>query len=90
MATYKVWLTVKDSYGNIKEIPGDEIHVDLATLTPDEINQIEEALPLEDYLKKDEAIKELDPYFTTEKELEHNDAIKYTDFELLPEEGGNN
>jgi hypothetical protein len=90
MATYKVWLTVKDSYGNIKEIPGDEIHVDLATLTPDEINQIEEALPLEDYLKKDEAIKELDPHFTTEKELEHNDAIKYADFELLPEEGGNN
>lgn len=29
MATYKVWLTVKDSYGNIKEVEGGTINVDL-------------------------------------------------------------
>lgn len=42
MATYKVWLTVKDSYGNTKEIDGGTINVDLATLTPDEISQLGE------------------------------------------------
>lgn len=76
MATYKVWLTVKDSYGNIKEIPGDEIHVDLATLTPDEVTQIEEALPLEDYLRKDEMVEELDPHFAKDEAVE--DAVKQT------------
>ena len=81
MATYKVWLTVKDSYGNIKEIPGDEIHVDLATLTPDEINQIEEALPLEDYLRKDEVDTELERYATdVEVEQKTKDSVKYTGF----------
>jgi hypothetical protein len=93
MATYKVYLTVKDSYGNTKEIEGGEINVDLATLTPDEVNQIEEALPLEDYLKKSEIDTELD-YYATDAEVdhavEHNEAIKYSDFELLPEEGSDN
>lgn len=94
MATYKVWLTVKDSYGNTKEVDGGTINVDLSTLTPDEVTQIEEALPLEEYLRKDEAVKELDPHFATEAEVghavEHNEAIKYSDFELLPEEGSDN
>ena len=93
MATYKVWLTVKDSYGNTKEVEGGTINVDLATLTPDEINQIEEALPLEDYIKRENLDTELEAY-ATDKEVEHavnsNEAIKYSDFELLPEEGGNN
>jgi myosin-crossreactive antigen len=81
MATYKVWLTVKDSYGNIKEIPGDEIHVDLATLTPDEINQIEEQLPLEEYLRKDEVDTELERYATdVEVDQKTKDSIKYAGF----------
>lgn len=29
MATYKVWLTVKDSYGNTKELDGGNINIDL-------------------------------------------------------------
>ena len=29
MAKYKVWLTVKDSYGNTKELDGGNIDVDL-------------------------------------------------------------
>jgi PKD repeat protein len=88
MATYKVWLTVKDSYGNTKEIDGGNINVDLATLTPDELAQIEEALPLEDYIKRENLNTELEDY-ATDKELERavetNDAIKYSDFELRPE-----
>ena len=62
MATYKVWLTVKDSYGNTKEIDGGNINVDLASLTPDELDQIERSLPLEDYLKKAEIDTELDHF----------------------------
>ena len=91
MATYKVWLTVKDSYGNTKEVDGGTINVDLATLTPDEITQIEEALPLEDYLKKSEIDTELDHYATdleVEQAVDRNEAIKYSDFELVPEDGG--
>lgn len=75
MATYKVWLTVKDSYGNTKEIDGGNINVDLATLTPDEVSQIEDALPLEDYIKKVELPEELDEYAT---DLEVEDAVKQT------------
>ena len=86
MATYKVWLTVKDSYGNIKEIDGGTINVDLATLTPDEISQIEEALPLEDYIKRDNLDVELDAYAKdteVEQVVQSNDTIRYGDFELM-------
>lgn len=83
MATYKVWLTVKDSYGNTKEIDGGNINVDLATLTPDEVDQIEKALPLEDFLKKSEIDTELD-HFATDVEVENavqnTGSIKYSGF----------
>jgi hypothetical protein len=86
MATYKVWLKVKDSYGNIKEIDGGDINVDLATLTPDEVSQIEEALPLEDYLKKVELPEELDDYATdTEVASAVKQTVKYGDFKLKDE-----
>jgi hypothetical protein len=89
MATYKVWLTVKDSFGNTKEVDGGTINVDLDTLTKDEIDHIEEALPLENYLKKSEIETELG-HFATEEEVgqvvEHNEGLKYSDFELLPAE----
>ena len=85
MATYKVWLTVKDSYGNTKEVDGGTINVDLATLTPDEVNQIEEALPLEDYIRRDNLDAELVDY-ATDKEVvhvvEHNESLKYADFKF--------
>lgn len=83
MATYKVWLTVKDSYGNTKEIDGGTINVDLATLTPDEVNQLEEALPLEDYLKKTEIPTELDNYATDEElaqSIKDASTVKYSGF----------
>lgn len=46
MATYKVWLTVKDSYGNTKEIDGGNITIDRDKLTEDDINAIKEAVPV--------------------------------------------
>lgn len=85
MATYKVWLTVKDSYGNTKEIDGGTINVDLATLTPDEINQIEDALPLENFITKTELDTELDAYATdteVSEAVENSDSIRYSDFDL--------
>lgn len=89
MATYKVWLTVKDSYGNTKEVDGGTINVDLATLTPDEVTQIEDALPLEDYLRKDEAVEKLDPHFAKDAEVEQavKNTVKYSGF--FEEEGSN-
>lgn len=37
MAKYKVWLTVKDSYGNTKELDGGNIDIDL---DKDDVNTI--------------------------------------------------
>jgi hypothetical protein len=97
MATYKVWLTVKDSFGNTKEVDGGTINVDLATLTPDELDQIEEHLPLENYLKKEEIDTELEHFATdteVERVVEKKETIKYASFfddeelvEPAPEEG---
>lgn len=90
MATYKVVLTVKDSYGNIKEIDGGEIKVNLSDLTTEDVAHIETALPLEQYIKKDEAVAELDSSFATDTELSQatQNTLKYADFEMQPAEGG--
>lgn len=85
MATYKVWLTIKDVYGNTKEVDGGTINVDLETLTPDEVTQIEKALPLNDFLKKADIDKELDHYATDvelDTAVKTNETIRYSDFEL--------
>ena len=85
MATYKVWLTIKDSYGNTKEIDGGNISVDLNALSKDELDQIEEALPFENYLKKSET-----DYLATDIEVEQvvkqNNSIKYSNLNLRPED----
>ena len=86
MATYKVWLTVKDSYGNTKEVDGGTINVDLDKFTQAEIDQIEEALPLEDYLKKDDIDIELQHY-ATDEEVDDKDSLKYAGF--FDNDGGN-
>ena len=85
MATYKVWLTVKDSYGNTKEVDGGTINVNLAeNLSQEDITCIEEALPLEEYLKKSET-----DYLATDTEVEQavkqNNSIKYSELNLRPE-----
>ena len=89
MATYKVWLTVKDSFGNTKELNGGTIQVDLDKFTDDDIGKIEKALPLDNYLKKSEIIQEVDPYFATDESLEteveiikRDKTIKYSELKL--------
>lgn len=64
MAKYKVWLTVKDSYGNTKELDGGDIGIDFTDLSSKDISELAEALPLEDYLKKDET-----DYLATDEEV---------------------
>lgn len=95
MATYKVWLTVKDRYGHTKEIDSGNINVELATLTQSELDRIEDALPLEDYIKRENLDTEMQDYAKdteVEQVVQHNETIKYGDFELTddPIEGGTN
>jgi hypothetical protein len=74
MATYKVWLTVKDSYGNTKEVDGGTINVNLAEMSTADIDQV---------------AQKLDPYFATETEVvnvvDNNDTLKYSSFDLKSE-----
>ena len=57
MATYKVWLTVKDRYGSVKKVDSGEIDIGLDGLTDKDFDKIEGVLPLENYVTKEE-IKE--------------------------------
>jgi hypothetical protein len=85
MAKYKVWLTVKDSYGNAKEIDGGVISVDLGleSLTENEVDQLTEALPLEEYVKRADLPEELEDW-ATDKEVEDATAntVKYSEFKF--------
>ena len=82
MATYKVWLTVKDSYGNIKEVEGGTINVDLSEVTPDEVSTMGQAL-------LDSSI--LEP-LATDQEVETaisenvHESLLYSDFLLQEDE----
>ena len=80
MAEFRVVLTVKDRYGNIKEVDGGTINVDLTD--PVEIDKIQEALPFNDYLKKSET-----DYLATDAEVAQatKNTVKYDDFQLTPE-----
>ena len=91
MAAYKVWLTVKDSYGNTKEVDGGTIELALEGISKDDITQIGNALPFDEYVRKDDAKDVLDPIFATDAELEEKteevstaveekDSIKYLGF----------
>ena len=71
MAKFKVWLTVKDSYGNTKELDGGSVNFDFEELSNNDINKIGEAFLLEEYLKKSES-----DYLATDVEVE--DAVKQT------------
>ena len=87
MATYKVWLTVKDAYGNTKEIDGGNINIDLSvdTFSSEDIEQLGEALPFEDYLKKSNISDELADFATdleVTEAVRNNTSIKYTDFKF--------
>lgn len=69
MATYKVWLTVKDRYGSIKKVESGTINVGLDELTKDELDAIEESLPLETFVTRTDLTNELEEY-ATDKEVE--------------------
>ena len=92
MATYKVWLTVKDRYGNIKELDGGNIDVKLDEA---HITKIEQAIALDSYLRKDalqDVHDELDATFATDAEVAQQvdkSTIKYGGF-FDPTDGGNN
>lgn len=80
MAEFRVVLTVKDRYGNIKEVDGGTINVDLTD--PAELDKLEEALPFKDYLKKSET-----EYLATDVEVANatKNTVKYDEFKLAPE-----
>lgn len=46
MATYRVWLTVKDSYGNTKEIDGGTISISQDRLTEEDLKEIKDSIPV--------------------------------------------
>jgi hypothetical protein len=46
MATYKVWLTVKDRYRCTKELDGGNIEINQDKLTEEDLNEIKESLPV--------------------------------------------
>ena len=64
---YKVWLTVKDNFGNTKELDGGTIGIDL--------NQD----VFDDYIKKSESAY-LATDVEVQEEIEKVDSIKYSDF----------
>lgn len=75
MPKYKLILTMQDSFGMTKEIEAGVVDAAEYELTEDELKHIEDALPLEDYVKKAELPAELDEY-ATDNEVE--DAVKQT------------
>lgn len=88
MAAYKVWLTVKDAFGNTKEVEGPTINIDLDKLSDAQLAQIEEALPLEDYIKRENLATELEEYATdleVGQAIDANDTLKYSTFDFKPD-----
>lgn len=84
MATYKVWLTVRDSYGNEKEVDGGYINVDL-NITDEDVDKIGN-MALANYVKKEELpVEHLDD-LATDAEVAHavttaeHNTIKYVGF----------
>ena len=79
MAKYKVWLTVKDRFGNTKELDGGNINVDFEALSDKDISQIGEAFLLEEYIKKSES-----DYLATDTEVESavKQTVKYGEFKF--------
>lgn len=74
MATYKLWLTIKDSAGKTREIDGGTVNIDLTKLTDKEVDTLSTVL---------------DPIYATEQEVSdavsNTNTIKYSDFKLEEE-----
>ena len=80
MATYRVWLTVKDSNGQTKEINAGTLNVDLDGLTEDEIAQLETALKLDTYATDVEVTETVKN--DVDQAVQNSSAIKYSSFEF--------
>lgn len=88
MAVFKVYLTVKDSYGKEKEVDAGNINVELSELNDAEASNMKTALQLDDYLKKAEIDTELNAYATdAEVEQAVSNTVKYGGFKMKEEVG---
>jgi hypothetical protein len=76
MATYKVWLTVKDRYGSVKELDSGNINIDFDELTPEDVSDLKKVLPV--YV----------PDVTADNmlvyNLEHGDTKERLEFDIDP------
>ena len=87
MATYKVWLTVKDRYGNVKEVEGRDLVIDIGpdTFSNEDLEAFEDVLPFKEYIKKSES-----EYLATDEEVAN--TVRYGEFKFKDssaEEAGN-
>ena len=83
MATYKVWLTVKDCYGNTKEVEGGSIDVDL-NLTEEDADRLGQ-MALDNYVKKADAGVTDAAELATDEEVKEvvSDAVKNAEHKTL-------
>ena len=92
MATYKVWIKVKNSAGVEKEVDGGFIDVGVSDLTPETLAQLEQKLSLKDYLKISDISTELATFadFATDVEVAEatQNTVRYGDF-IVKDEVGN-
>ena len=77
MAIYKIWLTVKDSYGNTKELPGGNIDIDL---DKDDVDNIIDNI--KDNIKVEAKAPVYVPEVTTDNVLKFTLTDEATDDEL--------
>jgi hypothetical protein len=80
MPKYKLILTVQDSFGMTKEIEAGIVEAAGYELTEDELNNVVERLPLDNYVQKTELPEEL----ATDAELEEavRPTVKYGGFKF--------
>ncbi len=75
MATYRLWLIIKDSTGNEKDIDCGTVNIDLTKLTDSEATIVARTLAIDTYATDQEVTEA----------VSNNTAIKYSDFELKEE-----
>lgn len=74
MATYKIWLTVKDRYGNIKELDGGKINISQDKLTEEDLNEIKESIPV--------YVPDVTPDNMLTYTLEHGETAERLEFDI--------
>ena len=74
MATYKVWLTVKDRYGAIKELDGGNIEINQDKLTEEDLNEIKATIPV--------YVPDVTPDNMLVYTLEHGETAERLEFDI--------